>query len=173
MRKLTTLLLVVFLLIPGIVQAAVCFPDLVGFDVSLSQPICALKEEGVIQGYPDGSFNPNWQTSKGEFLKLVVLPPLHEKLGDSLNMTGTVSEILSLAVREGLSSLDVSSFHPEERIRRREAVEYIIDAYQLDYTQKGLLGYPFQDIDALDDFDENASVEDQYQMLPLHHRDVV
>lgn len=143
-------------------KAAPCFSDLANFDASLSQSICALKEQDLVHGFPDGKFNPNWLVSKGEFAKLAVLSPLQEVLAADEEAlaeieTGDIDTILTKAVAAGLLDLELADFDPTERIRRLEAVDYIISAYGIDYSEKGTLGHPFNDVSSLNDFDQKVA----------------
>lgn len=164
MRKLLAAFLLTLSLAPLAAQAetTACFSDLEDFDLSLQMPICALQEDGVIHGFPDRSFHPNWYVSKGEFAKLVSTPSLQVILADGSSERekldeGKIEDVLGLAVKYDLLDLDLDNYHAVERIRRSEAVEYMIQAYQVDYEEKGLLATPFTDLNQQNDFDQKVA----------------
>ena len=74
MKKLIALLITLasLFLMTGIVHAAGIFPD-VSQSHKNHDAIIYLYQEGVINGYPDGTFKPENTLNRAELLKILVL----------------------------------------------------------------------------------------------------
>ncbi|WP_261808088.1 S-layer homology domain-containing protein [Paenibacillus sp. N3.4] len=109
-------------------QAAVVptnFSDIAGHwgEVRIKQAV----EDGIVSGYPDGTFKPNRTVTRAEFAVMLMntLKPQGEsaKLNftDGADIGAWAQQAISLAVREGwMNGYDDGSFRPNTEITRAE-----------------------------------------------------
>ncbi len=123
--------------------------------------ILALKEMGVIQGYPDSTFRPAKNLTRVEFaaflLRLLGFPEAHDLEPFFLDLSsahwgfGTVQAL----VLKKIVAKD-TSFFPEENITRLEIIQWEVRALGLeDKTYyRSLPSFPFSDLDDLSELEK-------------------
>ncbi len=93
------------------------------------EDVTSLSEEGVLLGYPDGSFRPHSSISRAEFIKLLcVTLRLKPRTGAAYDGSQWYSEYISAALEAGILRTDEFSEgkpNPNEVISRAEAAKYI------------------------------------------------
>ncbi|OCT12892.1 hypothetical protein A8709_21415 [Paenibacillus pectinilyticus] len=84
-------------------------------------------EDGIVSGYPDGTFKPNRAVTRAEFAVMLMNTLKTQGEGAKLNFTDGAAidawaqKAISLAVREGwMSGYDDGSFRPNAEITRAE-----------------------------------------------------
>ena len=99
-------------------------------DVSLNEwfnnAISTIENGGIINGYPDGSFNPNGNITRAEFAAMAIRFFQDAKVGPS-KFSDTIghwaAEAISKAQNEGLiMGYPDGTFHPDQPITRAEAM---------------------------------------------------
>lgn len=153
------------LLIGGISGEGTVFSDITSIHPN-STAILHLKDVGVIDGYPDGSFKPNGQINRAELMKMVVEMMVGDPvgLGDYENCFPDVSDdwyapYVCYAYEQGwVDGYPDGSFQPGNYTNRAEAVKIILNAY-FDGDIPGLdtldLGFEYH-ADIPNDADEDA-----------------
>lgn len=108
--------------------------------------VSALTEEGILQGYPDGTFRPQALVNRAEFLKIAmkltpeVLPAVDTACFPDIDPAAWYAPFVCAAKRDGivngdaLDGIDPSlwHFHPERTVNYVEAVKMLT----------GILGIP-------------------------------
>ena len=106
---------------------------------------------GVINGYPDGSFLPEKNVTRAEFLKLLVtlmagdqLFDSYEKVFDDVDPKEWYSSYIVSAIVYGIiDAKDYgSTFKPDEPITRREVAKLVVNALQV---ESGKFRTPYAD----------------------------
>ncbi|MGF7034261.1 hypothetical protein J2T17_005211 [Paenibacillus mucilaginosus] len=104
------------------------------------QPITAMTEEGIIGGYPDGTFRPEGTVTRAQFLKLVVtaaakgpLPDADGAVFGDVPAEHWAASYVSAALKEGIiAGGDAgSSLRPEEEVTRAEMAVLLARALKL------------------------------------------
>lgn len=115
------------------------FPDLESDDPSITA-ISYLKDEGIVQGYPDGTFQSLSKINRAEFMKIVV-----ESITDSPEGSECFSDVhdewfakyICYGKTAGIvSGYDDGTFHPEQNINFAEASKIIVNALDLTTTSE-------------------------------------
>ncbi|WP_161601451.1 S-layer homology domain-containing protein [Paenibacillus luteus] len=111
-------------------------------------------KNGIVSGYPDGTFKPNRTVTRAEFAVMLLNTLKLQGEGTKLNFTdgadiGAWAQIaISLAVREGwMNGYDDGSFRPNAEITRAEMAVVIA----------GVLGKPFG-ANAVTHFSDDADI---------------
>lgn len=132
------LFLIIFLLSTLIAPSSIkgevsVFKDL-NWDYWAFKEIKFLADEGMVSGYPDGTFRPENSITRAEFAKLVLLysQPKGEKLPDvqtfpDVPKTHWAFPYIEACVRLGiLSGYPDGTFKPEKSITKAEIVKLIV-----------------------------------------------
>lgn len=109
-------------------------PDVVGTDYEVA--VSKLKAVGIMEGYPDGSFQPNGEITRAEFAKIAVIAM---GLGDAAEASkGTTvfpdvasshwaAGYINLAVNKGLvKGYPDGSFQPEGKMTNAEGITILV-----------------------------------------------
>ncbi|HHV94119.1 MAG TPA: S-layer homology domain-containing protein [Firmicutes bacterium] len=98
--------------------------------------IQALAAEGVISGYPDGTFRPKNPITRAEFARIVArafnLQSTNQAQFSDTRNHWTKGEISALAAKGIIQGYPDGRFHPDEKITRAEIVTMLIRALKLD-----------------------------------------
>jgi len=118
---------------------------------SHAQAIQYLKDEGVINGYPDGTFRPEGTINRAEALKIILIAnkiPL-EKLSTQfpdVPSEAWFSDYVVTAVKRGIvKGYSDGSFRPENNISRAEFLKIAILTAEL-ITEEELTRDPYPDV---------------------------
>lgn len=101
---------------------------------SLAPAITKLRDQGVIGGYPDGTFKPEAPINRGEYTKIII-GALTDDVGDGKNCFSDVHEewfakYVCYAKEHGIiGGYPDGSFHPERNINYAEAVKIAMLAF--------------------------------------------
>ncbi len=139
----TTLLTFIFTLSVSVTpsfaqEQAVNFSD-VEYDHPYDESVLYLKSQGIVTGYADGTFRPDQQITRAEFLKIVletadkIDPNTEDKncFDDTKDHWGEF--YICLAKREGfIDGYDDGSFKPENPINFAEASKIIVNVMGLE-----------------------------------------
>ncbi len=116
--------------------AAIAFPD-VSDDYWAASQINLLSEQGVIVGYPDGTFKPDENVTRAEFAAMAIraLGQQHTKVAQPVNFTDITEEHwayedIQKAVYFDLISNDKESetFRPDDPVSRAESIAVAVNA---------------------------------------------
>ena len=124
--------LVSFMAIPAM---AFQFPDVPKNHWAAAQ-IDILSDQGVIVGYPDGTFKPDDNVTRAEFATMAILAlgQEHTKVAQPVNFLDITPEYWAYnAIQRALyfdliSQTDVSNFRPEDNVSRAEATTVAVNA---------------------------------------------
>ena len=112
------------------------FPDVASDHWAASQ-IQILSDQGVIVGYPDGTFKPDENVTRAEFASMAIkaLGQEHTKVAQPLNFTDITDDYWAYdAIQKALyfdliSSSDTdTNFRPDDAVSREEAMTVAINA---------------------------------------------
>lgn len=145
-KKLNTLLILSMLLNLLPLQAFAQAEEDGFFDLSSESlkydAINYLQTEGVVQGYPDGSFKERNRISRAEFTKIIVASQFSEEEISScevssltfpdINTEEWYAPFLCVAVEEGIiSGYPDGTFKPADQIKFSEASKILAESFQL------------------------------------------
>ncbi|GKS14984.1 hypothetical protein YDYSY3_59840 [Paenibacillus chitinolyticus] len=130
--------LVLGMLLPNFVQAA-STGTLTDLDRSYAQKeIAGLISEGILSGYPDGTFKPENPITRAEFAKILVLAlGLKEEPAKSASFhdvdasswySGYVGSLVASGITQGTTA---STFSPDAKVTREELVVFFVRAFGL------------------------------------------
>ncbi len=115
-------------------SASAVFPDVrpsrAGYDAILS-----LYEEGIINGYPDGTFRPNAGINRAELVKILMLGFHDQKILGETDCFADVGEewfapYVCAAKRLGwIGGYDDGTFRPSQNVNRAEAIKIVTEAF--------------------------------------------
>ena len=156
MKKIVALLVVLILAIPMVVNAA--FSD-VAEEHWAKGYIEKLTSNGVINGYPDGTFRPSDTLTKGAFLKLIVTASLPEVDFKQLDKNFDHWAATYVKVAENYNVLEKGAITKEnidEPITRIDVIKILslCDINMRSHEQKALDYLTFTDTDGLDETSE-------------------
>ena len=156
MKKIVALLVVLILVIPMVVNAA--FSD-VAEEHWAQGYIEKLTSNGVINGYPDGTFRPSDTLTKGAFLKLIVTASLPEVDFNQLDKNFDHWAATYVKVAENYNALEKGAITKEnidEPITRIDVIKILslCDINMRSHEQKALDYLTFTDTDGLDETSE-------------------
>ena len=156
MKKIVALLVVLILAIPMVVNAA--FSD-VAEEHWAKGYIEKLTSNGVINGYPDGTFRPSDTLTKGAFLKLIVTASLPEVDFNQLDKNFDHWAATYVKVAENYNALEKAAITKEnidEPITRIDVIKILslCDINMRSHEQKALDYLTFTDTDGLDETSE-------------------
>ena len=116
------------------VVAAGAFPD-VSDDYWAAPQIKLLTEQGVIVGYPDGTFQPDQNVTRAEFASMAIkaLGQEHTKVAQPVNFTDITKDYwaydaIQKALYFELVSADGETFRPEDSVSRAESLAVAVNA---------------------------------------------
>jgi len=124
---------------PAAYSKAPNFPDLSVNHWALKE-IQALAQEGIISGYPDGTFRPENPVTRAEFAKLVLLASLHKEeprfpavmtFPDVPSRHWAFRYVEACAALGWMSGYPDGKFLPERTITKAEIVKVIVVARKL------------------------------------------
>jgi len=142
---------------PSPVNAA--FSDIAGHWAEKN--IAQLKEMGIVQGFPDGTYRPNDTLKRVEFAAFLLralgypqvtdIAPFFQDLPSTHWGFGTVQAL----VLKKIIARD-TNFYPEDNITRLEIVQWEVRALGLeeDTTYRSIPDLPFSDLDSLTDLEK-------------------
>jgi hypothetical protein len=114
------------------IQTYKYFPDILG-DHPNKQAINSLKEKGIIDGYPDGTFQPDAEINRAELTKLIVAAKVDEDIESYNNCFPDVKEewfapyICYAKEQNWVEGYPDKTFKPEKPINRAEALKIILE----------------------------------------------
>jgi uncharacterized secreted protein with C-terminal beta-propeller domain len=116
------------------------FPDVSTAHVN-NAAIEYLKEQGVIQGYPDGTYQPAGEINRAEFIKIVV-GSLYKDLNRKNCFPDVKDEWFAPYVCEAkargiVAGYPDGTFKPAEKINFSEAAKIIVNAYGVEGGESG------------------------------------
>lgn len=132
------------------IEDAQIFSD-VTLDTPNSEAIAYLKEQGVLGGYPDGSFKPTQSLNRAELLKILV-----EGKGITPNSSYTncfpdvknewFAKYVCYAKEQGwISGYPDGTFRPSSNVNKVEAIKMLLEVFDVDTTANPANG-PFSDV---------------------------
>lgn len=156
MKKIIALLAVFMIMIPVAVNAA--FTDVANDHWALGY-INTLTSNGVINGYPDGTFRPSDTLTKGAFLKLIVTASLKDLDFSKLDKDFDHWAAVYVKVAENYGALEkgaVTKENIDEPITRIDVIKILslCDINMRNHEQKGLDYLTFTDTNDLDETSE-------------------
>lgn len=113
-------------------------------DISTAHPnykaIIYLKEQGIIQGYPDGTFRPDQGINRADFLKMLLMPQVmaSERIAELKNCFPDVqaewfAPYVCLAKKEGvINGHGDGFFRPNDKITFAEAAKIVVNSQNLE-----------------------------------------
>lgn len=133
-------LLFVLLLLPFLALAN--FSDTSNYD--WQESIDYLRQEGIIEGYSDGSYQPNKKINRAEFLKIVmesaygnISSSVADDCFTDVDRNDWFSAYVCLAKQEGIiQGYSDGSFRPGQLITQPEALKIIFEALQEEVQDK-------------------------------------
>jgi len=136
MRKL--LISAVILALP---VTAVAFNDI--NDSDYKEAITYVKEENIVQGYEDGTYKPEEEINRAEFVKILIESKINknpteysEDCFPDVKETDWFSSYVCYAKEEGIiSGHEDGTFKPENEIKITEASKIIVNTLQLNPTE--------------------------------------
>ncbi|MDR2167707.1 MAG: S-layer homology domain-containing protein [Clostridiales bacterium] len=151
-------LVMLFAVLPPMPIHATTFSDLPGTHWAYSQ-IVSLVEQGVINGFPDGTYRPEDAVTREQFARLVVAlldePSEREDIFEDVPLDRWSNPYITTAVRRGI--IFTSEYGEElganEAITRQEAAVWMVRAIGV-FTEGSL---DFNDIDEITFTDEIAT----------------
>ncbi|MFC1616168.1 S-layer homology domain-containing protein [Patescibacteria group bacterium] len=129
-----------------------------------------LQEQGIIQGYQDGSFRPERPVSRAEFLKLVLYSaniPLNEINGNNFSDVEDdqwYTPVINKAFHEGwINGYEDGTFKPHTNINKAEAIKIIgeVENWQLNQLNH----HPFNDVNISSWFGPYIAYAKKHQFL--------
>ncbi len=144
MKNILKTILAVAVLAIGTIPA-VAFPDVENSHWAASQ-INTLSEQGVIVGYPDGTFKPDANVTRAEFAAMAIraLGQQHTKVAQpihysDINETHWAYEDIQKAVYFDLISNDKSgdTFRPDDSVSRAESISVAVNALTTETISEG------------------------------------
>lgn len=116
--------------------------------------IDALRLQGVLQGYPDGTVRPDASVNRAELLKMAMLSFQINVLTEASRSPFTdvprfvwFSRFIETAKEEGIiSGYADGTFRPEQIVNRAEALKIILESSQAPYNPNPPAEYLFTDI---------------------------
>jgi S1-C subfamily serine protease len=132
------------------IEDAQIFSD-VTLDTPNAEAIAYLKEQGVLGGYPDGSFKPTQSLNRAELLKILV-----EGKGITPDSSYTncfpdvknewFAKYVCYAKEQGwISGYPDGTFRPSSNVNKVEAIKMLLEVFDVDTTANPANG-PFSDV---------------------------
>ena len=146
-KKVATSALAATLVLPaGIAGAATKFPDVNPNTVTpdVQQAIEALAEQGIIQGFPDGTFGPNKSITRAQFAKILAQvkglkpnPAAAAQFTDVKDpeQRGWVGALVEAGLTTGTTP---TTYSPNRPIQRDQAATFLVRALGLEEVAKEL-----------------------------------
>jgi hypothetical protein len=139
MRNLFIILLALAFIIPNAIAA---FPD-VPTDYEYGTAVNYLNEQGVIAGYPDGTFGPDLRINRAEFTKIVLgsvqavdLTPPTAPCFPDVPVNAWYAPFVCAAKTQGIiGGYPDGTFGPAREINLVESAKIVAGAYELPITE--------------------------------------
>jgi tetratricopeptide (TPR) repeat protein len=152
MKKTLTAFFIIVMAISSIpFAAAETLSDVPASDADAS-PINYLYEQGVLKGYPDGTFRPRATVNRAELMKILVVGQGIEPAADTYkNCFDDVTDkwfapYVCYAKEQGwVAGYPDGLFHPDKPVNRAEAAKMILNALGVKPSEASPL---FEDVDA-------------------------
>jgi uncharacterized secreted protein with C-terminal beta-propeller domain len=114
------------------------FPDITTENINYDA-ISYLKTNGIIEGYPDGTYKPEGEINRAEFTKIIVGAFTKNPTGNNC-FTDVKDEwfakyICEAKTRKIVSGYDDGSYKPSDRIKFSEASKIIANSFGLSSTE--------------------------------------
>ncbi len=147
MRILKTFICILCAAAIGIFAHAASANDLSGN--KYEDDILLLKDLGIMTGYEDGSFAPDSNITREEFVTLVIRLLRYEGCGSAVTLTfkdadtwakAYIKDAVALGLIEGYSA---EAFRPEDNITVNQAIKIIVTALGYGERAAGSGGYPY------------------------------
>lgn len=142
-KRLTVAMAVTFYLcLPAIGAVAATFPDVRGHH--FERAIEFIRERGIVQGYPDGTFGPDQSIVRAELVKIIVEAtsgtPDNEFSGrcfpDIDPSEWYSSYVCFAAEHELVQGYPDGTFHPEREVNFVEALKIVSRAFSLEASEQ-------------------------------------
>ena len=143
---------------------ALAFPD-VDSTHWASKQIEELSEQGVIVGYPDGTFKPDDNVTRAEFATMAIkaLRQEHANVAQTINFQDITSEhwaydsIQKAVYFDLISNSDkAENFRPDDSVSRAESITVAVNALTTEqispYKAKEVLAKKYSDTDSIPDY---------------------
>ena len=137
MKKLVVCCIVLLLFLVSF-ASAITFSDLEGYGSNYVEAITNLSERKVINGYPDGTYKPENNVTRVEFLKMVLWAAEKDNWTDKSSKTfSDIAEdtwearVTNKAVELWIISKDNKEFRPTANITRAEAMKMLMNTMEL------------------------------------------
>lgn len=148
MKKISLILclsLLTSILPSSVLAQSMVFSDVTDENLKLDA-IEYLKEEGVIQGYGDGTFKPNNRINRAEFTKIVISSLYDEEEINTcsyesqsypdVDMDSWYAPFVCVATREGIvAGYPDGTFRPSDYINFAESSKIIANSFGLEFKQ--------------------------------------
>src|SRR5690606_33985503 len=147
LKKMTASVLAATLVLPtGLASAATKFPDVNPNTVTpdVQQAIEALAEQGIIQGFSDGTFGPNKSITRAQFAKILAqVKGLEPNPAAAAQFTdvkdpeqqGWVGALVAAGLTTGTTA---TTYSPNRPIQRDQAATFLVRALGLEAVAKAL-----------------------------------
>ena len=143
MKKLFKLLLLLVVILGG-AGAVFAFPDVSDTHWAASQ-IKELSEQGVIVGYPDGTFQPDENVTRAEFASMAIkaLGQQHAQVAQPINFTDIDKDFWAYDAIQKSVYFDLIScpeagqpFRPDDSVSRAESISVAVNALTTEQISK-------------------------------------
>lgn len=134
--------LIVLIAVVGLVQSAFAFSDVTDLHKN-TDAIGYLQKQGVIKGYPDGSFRPERLVNRAEFTKIIIeaknggapVPENKDCFPDVRN-TDWFSDYICYAKEQGIiNGYPDGKFKPADNINLAEAVKILVNTLSVEKVE--------------------------------------
>ena len=130
------------------IAAALAYPD-VGSDYQYKTAIDYITEEGIVQGYPDGTYKPNNKINRAEFTKIIVEAKIGENpIASASNCFPDVpsdqwfaSYVCYAKSRGIISGYPDGYFRPANNINLVEAAKILVNTLEIPKEPQGTEWY--------------------------------
>lgn len=144
-------------------------------DVDTNHPyysaIVHLSDEGVINGYEDGSFQPEKEINRAELVKVLVEglgftpdPTVHKNCFPDVREEWFASYVCFAKENKWIEGYPDKFFHPGRSVNRAEALKIVLNAFSFVMTTPS--EKPFEDVEIDDWFAPFVDLGKQKNILP-------
>ena len=151
MKKLFTLViscLVVAISLSPLKASANSFSDLDSTNKNFIA-IEFLKDNGIIQGYPDGTFKPNNTVNRAELMKILIGDLPGQEYGNCFTDVGQewfAPYVCYAKQQKWIEGYSDGTFKPAQTVNRAEAIKMAIEVFGMELPEQ-LINNPFGDTD--------------------------
>lgn len=152
------------------------FPDL-DADSLVGQAAANLRQEGIIGGYPDGTFQPDKLVNRAELAKFLLLARGREvghmrnngHFPDVLEGEWYVRYVMEAAELGILSGYPSGNFKPGQPVNTAEFLKMLVKNF---YVEEGM-GHGFSDVSEDDWFAPYAGAVGEYELFPSRNPELL